>query len=269
MPILDIFIVTYSKDYPYLRWCLKSIAKFARGFNNLHILVPVGDAADLHAMPELQDVKSYAMPVHIHEGEEWPGKGFVWHMFQVMYADNWCMDADFIAHIDPDCIFTEAVTPDDYVKDGKPILRYEYYATLGIRHPGAAVWQGVVQDCLPFPVDKELMRCHPGVHHRWIYEKTRQIVETHKRIPFEDYMHAGKNEFPHDRCEYNTLGSVAAQYFAKDYILVEQKGDRVTPDNKLQQFWGRGRIDLPQRVWVQGGERDVVPLNMCHMILGE
>lgn len=264
---LDILVVTYKKDYPYIKYMLKSIAKFARGFNRLHILVPIGDSEELKAMPEMQAVKDHAMPVIVHEGEEWPGKGFCWHMFQVMYADNWCHDADFVAHIDPDCIFTEDVTPLDYVVDGKPILRYEYYHTLGARHPGAAVWQGVVQDCLPFPVDREFMRCHPGVHHRFLYAKTREVVEQHKRIPFEDYMRAGKNSFPQDRCEYNTLGAVAAHYFPNQYTLVQQKGDRVTPDNKLIQTWSHGAIDAPQRIWIQGGEVDIVPIELFRKYL--
>lgn len=264
---LDLFIVTYAKDYPYMRWCLKSIAKFARGFNSLHILVPIGDAATLKQIADLKDVEAI-MPVHIHEGEEWPGKGFLWHMFNIMYADNWCIGADFVAHIDPDCIFTSEVTPSDYICDGKPYLRYERYDSLGKRHPGAAAWREPTQRSLPFPVWAECMRCHPGVFHMGLYPKTRELVEQATRMPFEDYVKQQKNSFPQTLSEFNTLGHVALECFPGQYIPVEQKTDRVTPDNKLQQFWSHGLIDHPQRIWVQGGEQDVVPIEMMRRILG-
>lgn len=254
-PVLDIFIVTYAKDYPYMKYCLKSIAKFARQFNRLHILVPTGDANELRFLKEFNEVKDYAMPISVHEGEEWPGKGFLWHEYNIMFADNWCFGADFIAHIDPDCVFNAPVIPDDYVINGKPILRFERFENIGRRHPGAAAWQSPTGACLPFPVPWETMRCHPGVHIKEVYPEARKLIEQKTRQPIEDYIKSVRPVYPEGFCEFVTLGNVAMTCFPDRYHLVEQFTDKVQPDNKLHQTWSRAKVDEPVDLWINGQQR--------------
>lgn len=260
----EIFIVTFRRDFTYLQFCLRSIAKFATGFSGVSILVPEEDEAQL-----LKLIEAQTLPCNVRAltGKEWPGLGMIWHMAQIMRADQWCPEADFIAHIDADCMFTEPVTPDDYVRDGKPILRFEYFSNIAKRHPGCAAWQEPTQRCLPFLVTAETMRCHPGVYHRRLYEEARAQIEKKTGQPCDDYIKAQRNSYPQGFCEFVTLGNVALHCFPNDYVFVEQTGDKLDPPNKLRQFWSHRPLDEVQRIWIDGAEHDVVPLKMIHEIL--
>lgn len=261
-----ILIVTFQRDFAYLQWCLKSIVKFCKGFS-VQVLVPTPDFAQAEAMVHRGLRDKGLTDATVQSYDEWPELGFLHHMAQIMRADEWCPDADFVAHCDSDCIFTAPVTPETYIKDGKPYMRYEYFSKLGVRHPGAAAWQAPTQACLPFLVTKETMRCHPGVYHRGLYAEARRQIELKVKEPWEDYIKKQRNEFPQTISDFNVLGNVALHCFPNMYEAVEQSGDRVTPDNCLQQFWSHGAIDRPQRIWVQGAEEDVIPLNFIREAL--
>ncbi len=185
-----------------------------------------------------------------------------WHMNEIMHADEHCAHAGFIAHIDPDCVFTGPVTPETYFQDGKPILRYENFNFIGARHPGVRVWQEAAARCLPFPIHYETMRCHPEVYHHGLYPAARTQMEQKTGQPVADYIRQCRNEFPQGFCEFVTLGNVAMQLYGNVYHRVEQLNDRVTPDNHLQQFWSHGAMDQPQNIWVKGVQKEVVPLQM-------
>ena len=257
----DIFICTCAKDFPWLKYCLRSIVKFATGFNGVYILVPTQDRTTLENL--VAEVPGTAgLPVVCLGAEEWPDLGMLWHECQVMFADTYCRNADFIAHLDPDCVFTAPVTPDTYFKDGKPILRYENFHFIGFRHPAVMRWQECTTKCLPFPVHYETMRCHPAVYHRRLYAAARAQMEEKTGRTVPDYVRTCRNEFPQGFCEFVTLGNVAMQLFRDQYYPVEQFSDRVAPPNHLQQFWSHGALDQSQDIWVLGEQKPVVPLQM-------
>lgn len=262
---VEILVVTFSRDFPYLPWLFRSIAKFCKGFV-VRVLVPTPDYAQADAFIQ-RYLLDKGIEASVQSYDEWPNLGFLHHMAQIMRADEWCPAADFIAHMDADCIFTAPVTPETYIKDGKPYMRYEYFSKLGSRHPGAAAWQAPTQACLPFLVTKETMRCHPGVFHRGLYAEARRQMEIKTKESWEDYIKKQRNEFPQTFCEFNTLGNVALHCFPDKYEAVEQTGDRVTPDNHVQQFHSPDPIDRPQSSWVQGAEIQLVPLEFIRKAL--
>jgi len=241
----QIMIVTFNRDFPYLEWCLKSISKFARGFSKLNVLIPEEDKKPLRDLVvRVATTHPLPFPILISFYEDWPGKGMLMHMRQIMFADEFCKDADFIAHIDADCIFTEPVTPDDYIKDGKPILRYEPFDRIGKRHGGVMRWKEVTEKCLPFPILHETMRCHPEVYHRGLYREARELMERKIGKSVDDYLKEQRNEFPQTFCEFCTLGNVAMERFRDRYILVECFKDIEKPkENKLYQCWSHGGLE--------------------------
>lgn len=257
----EIFICTYVKDFSYLKYCLRSIAKSATGFAGLTILVPKEDHAGLVSLvAEVAAFKPLPCPVQLLAGDEWPGLGMVWHMNQIMHADQLCPAADFIAHLDPDCVFTGPVTPETYIVAGKPILRFENFNFIGFRHPGVIRWQEATAKCLPFPVHYETMRCHPEVYHRALYAAARQQMEQKTGQPVPDYIRSQRNEFPQTFCEFVTLGNVAMHLFREQYHLVEQFDDHTTPPNHLQQFWSHGALDQYWEIWVGGEKKSTSPI---------
>jgi len=269
MPNCEIMIVTFRRDFPYLEWCLKSISKFARGFSKLNVLIPNCDRDEMTVLlSSVVQTHPLPFPILISFYEDWPeGKGMLMHMRQIMFADEFCKDADFIAHIDADCIFTEPVTPEDYIKDGKPILRFEPFDSITKRHGGVGRWKEATEQCLPFPIPYETMRCHPEVYHFGLYRETRELMERKTGKTVDAYLKEQRNEYPQSFCEFCTLGNVAMERFRDHYVLVEQSGDTVVPTNKLGQFWSHGLIDKPQHIWWNGVQNMITPLERIKELL--
>lgn len=252
----DLFICTHGKDFGWLKYCLKSIDKFVSGFRSLTIVVPVQDFHELSQMEKPKNIE-----LRLRQEHQWPEKGMLWHEYQIMRADEWCADADFIAHFDPDCVFTAPVTPDLFIKNGKPILRYERFDSICGRHPGIMRWKEAVNVALPFPVDKEFMRGHPEVYHRGLYKPARDMIAAKHRVPIEEYIRGCRNEFPQTFCEFATLGAVAYYAFHGLYEPFDC-GAQTNPDFQewpVQQFWSHGPIDQPQNIWVRGEQKTIVP----------
>lgn len=220
----EIFIVSCAKHFPWLEYCLKSIEKYATGFSDVTIVIPESDLG-----------KGLPIGRFFRAEREWDGKGFLWHMAQVMRADEWCPEADFILHIDSDCVFSEPVTPDDYIIDGKPVLYHERFASIGKKHPDVLRWQQVVQSCVTFKVTQETMRRHPAVHRRENYGQSRFEIRAKTKMPWDEYIKSCRNEFPQGFCEYVTLGNVAMRYFPTEYHFVDME-HTAWPKQKIVQF---------------------------------
>lgn len=229
-----LMIVTFRKDFEYLRYCLRSIKKFASGWNDIVIVVP---GVDFDLCVDMVRKEVDELPISVRCGDEWPGKGFLWHEMVIMRADEWCSRSGIIFHLDADCVFTEPVTPAEYVTDGKPRLLYESFVSMNKKGIDECnKWQTCVQECLPFDVMYETMRAHPEVYRRELYPRARELVEQKTGLKFDDWMRAGKNDFPQDRCEHNTLGNVALQCFADQYDLYNLE-HKPWPHMKIHQGW--------------------------------
>jgi len=258
----SIFIVTYSKDFPYLKYCLASIEKFATGFEQVCILVPTQDYFALRELVAALPGKS-GIPINCYCADEWEGKGMNWHQAQIMRAPAWCGPQGYIAHFDADCIFTAPVTPDTFCEKGKPVLRYERFDTIGRRHPGVLNWKDAAERCLPFQAEFETMRGHPEIYKADLYSHARQVVQDAVRQPMDDYIRQQRNEYPQTFCEFVTLGNVAMTFHADDYALFDC-ATQANPDFQpwpVQQFWSHGAIDQPQDIWVRGEKKVVVPID--------
>lgn len=229
----EIFIVSCRKHFNYLTYCLRSLAKFATGFE-VKIVVPNEDFDRAVDMTR----EHPGQPFCVGTEHEWPGKGMLWAMTQKCRADEWCPKADVIFHVDSDCVFTEPVTPETYMQDGKPILLYESFHSLcKVKgHMEVWRWKDATEICLPFGIQWETMRCHPEVYHRDLYAKTRALVEQKTGRKFDDYLQEQRNEFPQSFCEFNTLGNVAIQCFADQYHLVNLEHEP-WPKQRLRQAW--------------------------------
>jgi len=255
----DLFIVTCGKDFGYLKYCLLSIAKYCKRFNYLRVLVPANDADAAEKM--IADA-NIPFPSKAYGHCEPEGKGFLWHMRQIVHADTFT-DAERIAHLDSDCIFTRLTEPDHFATaEGKIILRYEPFAIINKRHPQMNRWQVCTQACLRFPVLYETMRAHPGVFHRSTYQLARKLMEQATGHPVDDYILSCQNAFPQTFAEFNTLGNVAMEKQRELYHPVLQRGDAPDPPTPIQQFWSHGSINEPQEIWVAGKPTEQIPMDL-------
>ncbi len=261
----DIFIVSCEKHYPWLSYALQSIAKFATGFNAINVLAPRGQEEGLF---RLTDPIESGIPIIHHFGDEWPDKGMLWHMAQIMRAEEWCSDADFILHTDSDCLFTEPFSPDDYFVNGKPVLMHASFKWLiNTQQANLIQWQMAAESALGWKVTQECMRRHPAVHPRKVYAKARECIHAHTKKSCDDYIMGCRNEFPQSYAEFPTLGAVAWKYFRDDYHWINQQ-DEPFPHSKLAQFWGHGPVDVPQAPIYKGKSFECTPAQLLKIAGG-
>lgn len=232
----ELFIVSYRRDFRYLVYCLRSIDKFAKEFG-LTLVVPDRDFEEAVALCR----QTPEIPTHIVSGQEWPGQGMLWHFYEILFADERSPKADVFLHIDSDCVFTEPVYKSDYIVNGKPLLLFESFASLGPKHPEILRWRDCTRQCLPFEPLYETMRRHPEVYHRGLYKRTRELIEFKVQESLESYLKKQRNEYPQSFCEHVTLGNVAIHEFSELYELYDLE-KKPWPEPKLAQAWSHREV---------------------------
>jgi hypothetical protein len=247
----EILIVTCRRDLEFLRYCLLSIDKYARGFTGVTIVVPKAEYA------LFKDFQFSGRNIKVHAFDEWPGRGMLHHEVQICRADEWCPSATAILHMDADCMFWRPVTPGDYQPGGKPIIVRERYEDCGKRNTNRLFWRAAVEQAVGFTPVYETMVRHPNVYLRTLYPKLRALVEEHTKQKFDDFVFSRQNAFPQGFAEFPTLGAVAIQFFPANYTMVDydhgqDRRDCGITHNQFQYIYRRDRDPLCE-LWSHGG----------------
>ncbi len=113
----SILIKSFRKDFVWLQYCLKSIHKFATGFEEVVVIIP--DDCDLPLTAErlikIHEPGPSAASPNNH------GTGYAFQQVVKMNADKYCT-SDFILHIDSDTIFTRPVYAFDSIAGPSPFI---------------------------------------------------------------------------------------------------------------------------------------------------
>lgn len=237
----NIHICSYSRDFRYLFYCLRSIVKFTTGFNQINLLIPTKDT-DIFLSSVPNDLKDLLGNfINVIYFDEWENKGMLHHEYKVLTADIDCPDADYILHFDSDIIFTEKISVNEFFYENKPILVHTPYTTIGKTEPTVLLWQTAVKNALGWVPEHEFMRRRFLTYKKNLYLKTRQLIESNTKRSVDVYVKDQRNEFPQTFAEYPTLGEVAWKYFHEDYFWVNtDKGEHFkfhTSENKIRQMW--------------------------------
>lgn len=233
----DILLVTYRKDYDWTVFCLRSIEKFAFGFGGVTLVCPVDDEAIFVALAARHSRSDLPILVKGYI----PKKGYEFNHHQVMkcYSDVLCPKADYVLHIDSDCIFTDLVAPNDYFKDEKPYLLMRTYQPSEPWY----IWRKPTSAALGVVCNHETMVRHPAVHPVATYRDLREYMEKLHGIPFSEWVLKQPGNYP--AChfsEFNTLGSYVLIACAERYEVVDtDKADQ--PPSNLVQGWSWGGVD--------------------------
>ena len=234
-PTITLVYITYRKDFEWLEYSLQSYKKYCTGFKQVFIIVP---DEDVQMFLPLE--KQYG--VWIKNYKEFPGLGMIHHELHVCYSDTWVQDSDYIAHMDPDNLFTEPYDAHkELLKDNnKSIVVARKYATIGI-HP-VQNWKRASQDMLNIECPYETMQTMPIAYPRWLYRAARNRVEQVHKCPFETYVMHQKNSFPQTMVEFPLLGAWALHQFPQEFHLVDIdiSGEHI---RKTHQFWSHARAD--------------------------
>lgn len=201
----DIFIKTCQHDAEYHVFCLESIDKFCTGF---------GDTVVVNS--------------------EHPN-GYLDQQVVKLHADVHC-DGDYILVTDSDTLFTEPVTPESFMVDGKPMWFVTPYTEELLEHPGMKAWYDVMGQYFREVPPFEFMRRQPFMFPRWLTEKLRaDCIERHGKT-IEEYIH-WKGAFS----EWNVLGFYAWLYHRDAFHWVDCSKE--CPPPLARQFWSHTPLE--------------------------
>lgn len=233
----EILIVTWSKDIEYLKFNLRSIGKFCSGFEGTTLLVAEQEAGLFDPL-----ASDFGCRLCTYKRVDDPRLWHLHHQAQKCCADLHCPEADFVLFTDSDCVFTEPVTPDEYFVDGKPVLLMEAFSRLA-----GNPWKPTVDRALCIDAQYELMRRHPAVHYREMFEEFRQRVESCHKTDFMSYVLSCKSDFPWGLSEFASLGAFVhwSNMWRDKYHFIDV-ATMPRPKDKLAQFWSHAPIDQPQ-----------------------
>ena len=246
MANMEIQICSFAKDFEWCKYALRSIAKYAKGFGGVTLVVP---EADLGLFQGAWEGVQPPCPVRYVSYVPRPDKLKLHYLIQQCSADKMCPSADLILHMDSDCVFTEPVTPEDYMVNGRPVLLRERWERIHMYCPARCKWKPLVEKALRFKTEYETMVRHPSVHWKWLYPNVRgHIAKWHGS--FVGYVFA-QSETPLGFTEYPTLGAYALKFHADSYHWVDAKSPHGSYDmckapgvkEKMKQFWSHAGVD--------------------------
>lgn len=218
-----IFIRSYSKDFLWLDFCLRSIEKYCSGFEEVVLVVPKGHSRRLNP-----DTAARATRVVTVKGR---GRGYLCQQITKINAHKYT-GCEQILFVDSDCIFFAAATPDDFMKDGKPHLLKTPYdafdATESVRD-----WQGVTKHFIGGDVSHEWMRRLPLMHKRsvladieWRYPDLARRVHSHGKFS-----------------EFNFIGEFVSRNCPNEYTI-EDTTESELPGKVAHQYWSWGGMSM-------------------------
>lgn len=185
----DLYIRSYDGDAEWLKYCLRSIQRFATGFRRTVVVVPHG-----HNPPTgTNETVFYVAEI---------GEQYIQQQSDKMHADHFT-DAEFITYTDSDTIFTRPVCPDDLIiNNRKPIWLYTPYAS--INSGDGQTWKKVTEKFIGHSVEHEMMRRHPFTTPAWALRELRSWCHKTHGVTLERYMMSQ----PYRECsEFNFLGA--------------------------------------------------------------
>ena len=232
------FCRTYARDADRLRYLLRSIEKFANGFDGIVVACP---EASLGAI--------FKTALDFHNVEVLPCNtsdyDFIAQQITKLTAYRYC-DADVIVHIDSDCIFTKPFSPADLYHDDRILLLncpYSYFYSEGVNCP----WQSVTSQFAKRQVDREFMRQFPLCYPRELYQDLEAWFVQNHGYPIDAIAsHVNGDHFS----EFNLLGAFSfyssinyhshidslqqqMPSFVQQMCLYDSRNDRSIPQSEL------------------------------------
>lgn len=223
---VDIFIRSYEKDFKWLQYCLRSIKRYALGFNEVIIAYPKTEAKiDFLGFKTIQLEKTLENDYIEQQLDK---------LTAYKYVSKECTH---ILFVDSDCCFYDFFESKTYSENGKPVIQITDYNTIS----NNLCWKIFVEKFFnnAIKVDFEFMRCQP-----LLYEKQTLL-------DFQKWVIVNKNRTLHSICkevkdkefsEFNLLGVFIYYINRKEnYSFVDTKIQ--TRRNPCKQYWSWGKMN--------------------------
>lgn len=212
----DIFIRTYHKDLEWLKYCLRSIAKFTTGFRQVIICIPENQVKLLEPFGLTME-KVITCPIYKND--------YLGQQVSKMQAFKHT-NADNIMFVDSDVHFTGPATPQTFMEEGKPIIYKTHYALVG----DAICWKEPTEYFIGKEVKHEYMRTMP------LMFRTETLSAINNAIPNLEARIMERTSFS----EFNLMGAFAQLYEPQHYAFKNTEDS--LPDYPSKQAWSHGGI---------------------------
>lgn len=231
----DILIRSYRKDLPWLELCLAAIAKFCSGFRSVIVVVPASSERFLRRPTRLApNARIVTCPDYRDD--------YLGQQVTKLHADDFS-DADFICHIDSDCIVSQPVSPDYLLDAGRPRIAMRSYRSLDRHWP----WQAPTEAFLGWSVEWDFMQRPPFVFPRWIYPQVRAHCVAQHGMDLDRYV---LSQPPRGFSEFNVLGAYAYARHRESFSWEIAPADGVT-DSTCRWYWSWGGLDDGTRTEIE------------------
>jgi Family of unknown function (DUF6492) len=228
-----LFIRSYWRDFDWLALSLASVARYCHGFDDLVIVTPRRSEpwlrrARLPQVGRIEFCRDYR-------------DDYLGQQATKLHADQFT-DADFICHIDSDCVFTRWVSPEDFVVDDKPGIMMRPLERLRRERP----WLKPTEKFLGTPVAFDFM-CHPPfTFPRWLYARVREHSVTQHGQDVETYL---ERQPPRGFSEFNVLGALAWLRWRERFAWTTWTDGAV--DSPLRWYWSWDRVRPDTRAEIE------------------
>lgn len=222
----SLFCRSYSKDAQWLRYCLRSLDKFATGFHQKVVVCPVSSHDAIQPIAE-----EFGWEYDVCE--ELAADDYVGQQATKMLADQWC-SGDVICFIDSDVIFERLFTPASLVDaEGKILLMKTAYNTI------ECPWQPITEYVVGFPVEFEMMRRMPLAYPRELLKLSREHIEQTHGVSFETFIRGIKGRH---LSEFNAIGAIAERFMPDRFHWIDTNSGEEFPPLLCTQHWSWGGI---------------------------
>lgn len=206
----DIFIRTHSKDAAYHEKAMASIEKYCSGFRDV---------------------------VVINQDDGNARIGYLKQQIDKCHADLHS-DADFFFMIDSDTIIKQPVTPETYMREGKPLWLFTPFDQAMLAHHGTKAWFDVMTEFFGgLEPHAEFMRRQGFMVPRNLLSNVRNFCKVAHKKSLEDYV-MSKGRFS----EFNVLGAYAHRFMTGSFHWIDTSKDEL-PELTLVQFWSHDPIE--------------------------
>ncbi len=240
----QVLIASYKKDFPWLKQCLRSLKRFQKGFLPPAISVSSSDYAE--ALQVVQQSFPEAVVVR-KDGKS--GFGNMRAQISMMSGDVLCPNADVVYLVGSDCFFFAEFTPEQFMRNGKPLMLHTSYTAFGPHYAHVKHWQEGTTKVLGIRPEHEFMRRLPLSYPKALFPAVRRHIETVHRKPFEQYCYSVVP--PGHLCnggfsESNILGAFAWRFMPHLYHwILTDNGINEPVEQPMVQFWSHGPMTRP------------------------
>lgn len=220
-----IVTVTYDKDLEFLKYNLKSIKKFCKGYHDNIVII---DDHENDCVETQKYLESINQKYFINQEAKQIKKGYVRQQYMKLLSDKYVsQDTDYICHIDADSIFKKEHTPEIFFRENKPILVKNNYIKLIENQKRAGnntlpyeKWRDITSQFLKLNVEYEFMFRMPLVYPKNLTKQVRDYLEKIHNCSLLDYVKNLPN-----MSEYNILGAYAHEFTHEDFFWIDRWGN--------------------------------------------